>query len=122
MLSGVQGDVFFDGFFDGLGRAFFDGLDRGCSADANCGRVVHQTDCCGTEFVRGVNHGEVTRFGSLEPACRASYPGCGCAPSATLTDSMEVVTDIASVQVGCIARGPTNVCMTYVSMRPADAP
>lgn len=101
---------------------FFDGLERGCGTDMNCGVVTHQVDCCGTEIARGVNHAEVTRFGMLEPACRASYPACGCAAQPTMTDSGEVVTDPGSVQVACVAQGPENVCMTYVTMRPMDVP
>lgn len=102
--------------------AFADDLERGCGDDANCVVGVHQTDCCGNTSALGMNHSERDRFDAAESACRATYPLCGCPSGPTTTDSGETAFDVATIQVGCIASGPTRVCMTYVSARPPDTP
>ena len=61
-------------------------------------------------------------FDMLERPCRLGYPACGCAAGPTMTDSGEVVVDFGDIQVACVARGPTSLCMSYVTMRPESAP
>ncbi len=100
--------------------AFIDGIDRHCLSDGECASATHQTNCCGTEIITGISASESARFATLEAACVASYPGCGCASGPTTTDSGETVTDPSAVQVGCITRGPGGVCMTYVTTRPPN--
>lgn len=100
--------------------AFIESVDRTCLGDEACVVAVHQVNCCGSEIATGIDRGERERFDALEALCVESYPGCGCAAGPTMTDSGEIVTDLASVQVGCILRGTGGVCMTYVAMRPPD--
>ena len=94
----------------------------GCTGDENCVIGVHQTDCCGSSYAYGFNHSERDRFDTLEPPCRATYPGCGCPAGPTQTDSGETATDASTIQVACVAQGPERVCVTYVTMRPPDLP
>lgn len=52
----------------------------------------------------------------------ASYPRCRCPARLPTTDSGEMVTDTSAVNAACVPRGPTMVCLTYVSTRPSSAP
>ena len=51
---------------------------RGCSSATNCALVQHETNCCGSMLIMGINHGEVTRFADAEKLCESQYPLCGC--------------------------------------------
>jgi hypothetical protein len=101
---------------------FFATIARSCTGDAACAAAFHQTNCCGTLVAVGISESDRARFDMLEPACRASYPGCGCPSGLTETDSHETVTDPAMVRVACVTNGPSRVCMTYVNTRPPDSP
>lgn len=101
--------------------AFASTLDQSCANDGDCRVAIHQTDCCGNTRAIGINASEEERFAALEPACQASYPLCGCPSGPTQTDSGESSFD-GTIEVGCISRGPRNVCLTYIAMRPEDAP
>lgn len=104
----------------GAACAVISTLARTCTSDASCFVALHQINCCGTEVATGLSTSERTRFEMLEPVCRASYPACGCPTMQTTTDTGELVTDPSQVRVGCIARGPAGICMTYVTTRPPD--
>jgi hypothetical protein len=97
-------------------------LDTSCTVDGDCAYGIHQTDCCGNTHAVGFNVSESATFPTLEAACDATYPLCGCPAHPTTTDSGEIVGDPSTVLVACVARGPRNVCLTYVSTRPPDAP
>lgn len=100
---------------------YVDGIDRSCSDDADCLVRLHQTDCCGNSVMIGIAMDALTVYNAGEPACMASYPACECPVGLPTTDSGETVTDTGAVLAGCISRGPRQVCLTYVTMRPADA-
>jgi len=106
----------------GTGCGFVDLLDRSCASDGDCAVGLHQTDCCGSTTAIGFRSAERMRFDVLEPVCDRSYPGCGCPPGPTKTDSGEMVFDPSQVHVGCISEGPARRCRTYVAMRPPDTP
>jgi hypothetical protein len=97
-------------------------LDTSCTGDGDCAYDIHQTDCCGNTHAVGFNVSESAGFPALEAACDATYPRCGCPVHPTVTDSGETVGDPTAIQVACVARGPRNVCLTYISTRPPDAP
>ena len=102
---------------------FADALETsGCGSDDECRVGIHQINCCGTHYAIGFKSSEEATFSELEPVCAASYPRCRCAVAPTGTDSGETVIpgEEELVNVACVSRGPTSVCMTYVSERPAD--
>lgn len=97
-------------------------LDRSCATDGDCAVGLHQTDCCGSSVMIGFNTSEQASYAAKESACMATYPACGCPAMLPTTDSGETVTDTSAVQAACVSRGPTMVCLTYLTMRPADTP
>lgn len=99
--------------------AYVDTIDRSCTTDADCLVRLHQTDCCGNAVMLGIRTSAESAYLGSEPACMASYPACGCPASLPTTDSGETVTDTSAVLAACTSRGPRNVCLTYVTMRPA---
>ena len=98
--------------------AYVDTIDRTCTTDADCLVRLHQTDCCGSSAMIGIATSALGTYNAGEPACMASYPGCGCPAQLPTTDSGETVTDTSAVLAACVSRGPRNVCLTYVTMRP----
>jgi hypothetical protein len=116
---GVDGGPSVDG---GPACDFVSDLERGCTTDTTCVVGVHQTDCCGNTTAIGINHSERDRFDASEAVCRETYPLCECPSGPTTTDSGETAFDTAEIRAACVARGPTMECLTYVSMRPEDAP
>lgn len=100
--------------------SYVDTIDRSCTADGDCLVRLHQTDCCGNSVMIGIASSASGVYLASEPACMASYPGCGCPAMLPTTDSGETVTDASAVLAACVSRGPRNVCLTYVTMRPAD--
>jgi hypothetical protein len=99
---------------------FVDSLDHSCTADADCEVALHQTDCCGSLVAVGINVAADGTFQADETACDATYPGCGCAPAPTMTDSGETATDPGTIQAACVIRGPGMVCLTYINDRPPN--
>lgn len=97
---------------------YVDTIDRSCTTDADCLVRLHQTDCCGSSVMIGIATSALATYNAGEPACMASYPGCGCPAMLPVTDSAETVTDTSAVLAACVSRGPRNVCLTYVTMRP----
>ncbi|MDQ3031808.1 MAG: hypothetical protein M3Y87_05275 [Myxococcota bacterium] len=95
-------------------------IDRSCTADDDCLVRLHQSDCCGSSIMIGIHTSAESTYLAAEPACQASYPTCGCPAMLPTTDSGETVADTSTVRAGCIARATGDVCMTYVTMRPAD--
>ncbi len=98
--------------------AYIDTIDRTCATDADCLVRLHQTDCCGSSVMIGIATSALAAYNASEPACMASYPACGCPAMLPLTDSGETVTDTSAVLAACVSRGPRNVCLTYVTVRP----
>ena len=82
---------------------------------------LHQIDCCGSIIAIGIATTATATFDPAEAACMASYPECGCAARAPITDSGETFFDTDLVHAACVGRGPGNVCLTYVAMRPPKA-
>lgn len=104
----------------GAACGYVDTIDRGCTTDADCSVGVHQTDCCGNSVMLGYRTTDHLVYTNGESACQASYPGCGCPAGLPVTDSEETVTDTSAVLAACVSRGPRNVCLTYLTMRPSD--
>jgi hypothetical protein len=48
--------------------------------------MLHQSDCCGSIRVMGVNEGAVGALETAEAICRATYPDCGCPVGPTVAD------------------------------------
>lgn len=61
----------------------FPAFTKVCSQDADCGFVVHQTDCCGNTQAQGAWIEVVPAFQSAETQCRDQYPKCKCAQGPT---------------------------------------
>lgn len=59
----------------------FPSFDKGCTDTTNCVLVSHETNCCGSILMMGINHAEADRFAALESLCESQYPACGCAAS-----------------------------------------
>lgn len=89
-------------------------LTRACTTDSSCAVAIHQTDCCGNTVAIGINHSELMAFTSLESACDASYPVCGCPVGPTTTDTGETTFDPTAVRVTCFM----GTCTTYVTTPP----
>ncbi len=100
--------------------SYVDTIDRSCTVDGDCLVRLHQTDCCGNSVMIGIASSAGGDYQASEPACMASYPACGCPAMPPRTDSDETVTDTSAVLAACVSRGPRNVCLTYISMRPPD--
>jgi len=99
---------------------FANSLDGSCSVDEDCRILVHQFNCCGDTVAIGVNLAQSESAAADEVICRDTYPHCGCPTHQTTTDSGESVAFGSEANVACVSRGATAVCLTYVSMRPAD--
>jgi hypothetical protein len=99
---------------------YVDVIDRSCETDTDCSVGLHQTDCCGNAVMLVYLTTDYPVYANGESACQASYPACGCPALPPMTDSGEIVTDTSAVLAACVSRGPRNVCVTYVTMRPAD--
>ena len=78
-----------------------DALDRSCTTNADCVAVAHTINCCGTGVWIGLRATEAQRFATLESACDASYPRCGCPLLAPTTDDGSTVNDADTVSVSC---------------------
>jgi hypothetical protein len=100
--------------------AYVDTIDRSCTMDSDCLVRLHQTDCCGNSVMIGIASSANEVYLASEPACMAGYPACECPAMPPRTDSDETVTDTKGVLAACVSRGPRNVCLTYVTMRPPD--
>lgn len=123
--SGVQCDA---------SPAVFPTFETGCTDTSNCVLVSHQTDCCGSILMMGINHSEESRFAALETFCDSQYPACGCASfNVSAEDGTTVPSDAQSkIIVSCnngtctsqysgqtLACGDTKVCtdMQYCSVQ-----
>lgn len=108
---------------DGGVCAFVEPLrEAGCGSDEDCRMGLHQINCCGTRIAVGFKAADEATFSELEPTCAASYPRCRCAIGPTATDSGETVSpgEEEAIQVACVPRADSSVCLTYVSERPAE--
>jgi hypothetical protein len=61
-------------------------IDKSCTVDTDCLAVRHISNCCGQEVFLGIRATESARFQTLEAACDASYPLCGCAAGPSMTE------------------------------------
>jgi hypothetical protein len=85
-------------------------VDRSCTVDADCVAVTHQTNCCGSAIWIGISASEKQRYDALEAACDRTYPGCGCASGAPVTDDGSVVAfGVTGAGVSCQA----GTCKTF---------
>ncbi len=80
-------------------------LSRACTTKADCTYGIHQINCCGSEQAMGYATSGASSFTTFEPACRNSYPGCGCAQMPTVDDSGKTGSEFA---VDCVS----GVCTT----------
>lgn len=86
-------------------------LDQSCLVDSDCLAVLHTTSCCGSSVWLGINKAGAQEFSTLETACDASYPRCGCA------SGVPTASDGSSIAFGTTA-GVTcqgGLCKTYAS-------
>jgi hypothetical protein len=104
---------------------------RGCTNDQSCVGELHQTDCCGSIRVMGVNHDQATIFCPAEygtagvGGCRRSYPNPPMCSSNTLTtDTGETTTDMSRVATHCVMDPGSSVgtCTSYVCGAPGGTP
>jgi hypothetical protein len=65
-------------------------LDRSCTTPADCFAGAHTTDCCGNARFIGFNNAVKMQFQTLEAACHATYPACGCPAGPATTDDGSV--------------------------------
>jgi hypothetical protein len=84
-------------------------LDRSCTVDSDCVAVVHMTSCCGGLAWIGIRTSEHGQFTTLEAACQASYPGCGCFDGRDSADDGSRIAADGSAAATC--QGGT--CKTY---------
>ena len=61
-------------------------LDRSCTTAADCFAGAHTTDCCGNAQFIGFRNSQMTQFQTLEAACDATYPACGCPAGSPTAD------------------------------------
>jgi hypothetical protein len=88
-------------------------LDRTCTTDADCVAVLHTTSCCGSASWIGLHASETQRFRTLESACDATYPACGCASGEPTTDDGSTIAFGASTAAGVSCTG--GVCKTFAA-------
>jgi hypothetical protein len=86
-------------------------LDRSCTTATDCFAAAHQTDCCGQRTFIGVRTSAQAQFQSLEAACEATYPACGCPVGQTTTDDGSKIQFTATPGVACVQ----GVCTTYAA-------
>jgi hypothetical protein len=84
-------------------------VDRSCSVDGDCLAVTHTTSCCGSAIWIGIRSSEKDRYAALESACDRTYPACGCAAGAPVTDDGSVVQFGGMAGVSCQA----GMCKTF---------
>ena len=63
----------------GAAATSFPEFDDPCGSAADCVKVLHQINCCGTFAALGIPVGQAAAFAEAEAICAAQYPGCGCA-------------------------------------------
>ena len=85
-------------------------LDRSCSAPADCFAGTHVTNCCGQVQFIGFNNGVKSQFQTLEAACDATYPPCGCAGGQPTADDASVLRSSQQAGVTCLQ----GTCTTFV--------
>ena len=73
-----------------------------CTGDT-CAILVHQTDCCGSTLLMGVEASHLAEMQACEKAWRATLPACGC-PAGLPTIEQPAgatVNDASAAQVTC---------------------
>jgi hypothetical protein len=97
------------------------GFPRNATAVNNCAGMSHQTDCCGSLLIFGINHGSRTTLCPAETACRAQYPNpAGCDSKTIKTDTGETTTNPNDVRVRCVnPSSGTCTCETFVCTKDA---
>jgi hypothetical protein len=85
-------------------------LDRSCTSAADCFGGGHTTDCCGNSRFIGFNNAVKTQFQTLEAACVAGYPACGCPAGPPTADDGSVLGFSRQPGVTCLQ----GKCTTFV--------
>ena len=91
----------------------FPSFTKVCAQDAECGFVVHQTDCCGNTTAVGAWIEVVPAFTSAEADCRNQYPVCKCPQGPTKAEIGEATFD-SVIEVHCVK----GQCLTSVPSVP----
>jgi hypothetical protein len=86
-------------------------LDPSCLVDSDCVAVRHTTNCCGASVWLGINKAGAQMFSTLEAACDASYPRCGCAAGMPTASDGSSISFADTAAVTCQG----SVCKTYAS-------
>ena len=84
-------------------------LDKSCMSTSDCFIALHTVSCCGTEIAVGLSTSSQVTFNTVEAACDAGYPGCGCASGPTRAEDGRGE-DQGAIQLECRAGS----CTTYV--------
>ncbi len=85
-------------------------LDRSCSTPADCFTGAHVIDCCGNGRVMGFRNAVASQFQTLEAACAASYPACGCPAGPPAADDGSQLRFSQQAGVTCLQ----GKCTTFV--------
>jgi hypothetical protein len=84
-------------------------VDRKCTIDTDCVAVIHTTNCCGAAVWLGINASLAEHFLTLEKACDANYPACGCAAGQPVADDGSFIPFGEAAGVTCAA----GTCKTF---------
>ena len=85
-------------------------LDRSCTTPADCFAGAHTINCCGTAQYVGFRNSVKTELQTLEAACDATYPICGCPIQQPTTDDGSVLRFGGEPGVTCLQ----GKCTTFV--------
>lgn len=91
----------------------FPAFEKGCTTTDNCLLVSHQTNCCGSILMMGINHAEADRFAALEKVCESQYPACGCASSTVAAEDGTTVPLAAAAKI--VVTCDTGKCVSQYS-------
>jgi hypothetical protein len=84
-------------------------VDRKCAIDTDCMAVLHTTNCCGAATWLGIRAAAAVKFATLEQACDATYPKCGCAAGAPVAEDGSVIPFGQTAGVTCVS----GTCKTF---------
>jgi hypothetical protein len=85
-------------------------LDRSCTTAADCFAGAHTSNCCGQVQFVGFRNAVKTQFQTLEAACDATYPACGCAAGQPTADDGSKLRFNQQADVTCLQ----GKCTTFV--------
>jgi hypothetical protein len=85
-------------------------LDRSCTTAADCFAGAHTSNCCGQVQFIGFRNAVKPQFQTLEAACDATYPACGCAAGQPTADDGSKLRFNQQADVTCLQ----GKCTTFV--------